>query len=179
MVCPRCISAVDSILKKLEIQVLSIELGEVVLVEDLNKSQKDELGEMLLSYGFELLTGNSVKIIEQIKSTIINEVHHSEGKVKVNLSNILTEKLKREYSSLTKLFSSVEGQTIEQFMVSQKIEKVKELLFYNEFTLSQIAHQLNYSSTAHLSAQFKKVTGMNPTEFKKMKTNIRKPLDSI
>lgn len=179
MVCPRCISAVGSILQNLKIEVLSIDLGEVVLVNSLKKNKKESLEKELLKEGFELLTNNNSKIIEQIKATIIAEIHHSNSDEKVNLSDSLSTKLNKEYSSLTKLFSSVEGKTIEQFVLHQKIEKVKALLFYNEYTLSEIAIQLHYSSTAHLSSQFKKVTGMTPTIFKRMKSNCRKPLDSL
>lgn len=179
MVCPRCITAVTSIFDALEINVASVQLGEVRPLKMLMSEEMNSLREALVDGGFELLTDNNAKIIEQIKSTVIDEIHHVKEVRKIVLSELLTAKINMEYSSLTKLFSSVEGQTISHFAMNQKIEKVKELLFYNEFTLSEIAHQLHYSSTAHLSAQFKKVTGMTPTAFKKMKANIRRPIDAV
>lgn len=179
MVCPRCITAVQSIFGKLKIETVSIQLGEVITKVELDVDQKNVLEQKLLSDGFELLTDNNSKIIGQIKSIIIDKIHHSKKTSQVNFSEVLSSKINKEYSSLTKLFTSVEGQTIERFILNQKIEKVKELLFYNEFTLSEIAHQLSYSSTAHLSAQFKKETGITPTAFKKMKGEKRKGLDEI
>lgn len=179
MVCPRCIVAVQNIFNELEIEPISIELGEVVLDKNMSNHEKSLLSAKLLADGFEILTQSSAKLIGQIKSILIKEIHHEAGKGKLNISELLSGKLNKEYSSLSKLFSSVEGKTIERFVVSLKIEKVKELLFYNELTLSEIAHQLHYSSTAHLSSQFKKETGLTPTAFKKMKGNKRKTLDSI
>ncbi len=179
MVCPRCITAVRGIFEELKIPTIAVELGEVQTEFDLPPEKKHELGEKLIVNGFELLTDYNSQIIAQIKNIIIDEIHYSSQASHFNFSTLLTQKLNKEYSTLSKLFSSVEGKTIERFVVSQKIEKVKELLFYNQLTLSEIAHQLHYSSTAHLSAQFKKETGMTPTVFKNMKEKNRKSLDSI
>ena len=179
MVCPRCITAVKTIFKSLKIDTNSVALGEVILTTSLEENKKELLKEELLLNGFELLTDQNSKIIGQIKSIIINEIHYSKELQKFNFSSILSTKLNKEYSSLTKLFTSVEGQTIEQFVLQQKIEKVKELLFYNELTLSEIADQMHYSSSAHLSSQFKKVTGITPSAFKKTKAKPRKSLDSF
>ena len=179
MVCPPCITAVSTILKSLNIKLTSIELGKVIIQDPLTKRNKALLQKELFNNGFELLTDQNSKIIGQIKAIIIDNIHHSKEAKKVTFSELLSAKLNKEYSSLSKLFTSIEGLTIEQFVLHQKIERVKELLFYNEFTLSEIAHQLNYSSTAHLSSQFKKVTGITPTSFKKEKIKPRKTLDSI
>jgi AraC-like DNA-binding protein len=178
MVCPRCIEAVSQVLEQLELPLTSIELGEVTLEAALTQEQKEQLAVMLKDRGFELLKGKKTRQISQIKSIIIKQIHHLETPLEVNFSTLISNNLHQEYSSLSKLFSSVEGITIEKFILKQKIEKVKELLFYDEMALSQIAYQLGYSSVAHLSAQFKKETGMSPSHFKQLKSR-RKPLDSI
>ncbi len=179
MVCPRCIETVKNILKSLNIKVKSIQLGEIIILNDLTKKQTTELQTQLVNKGFELLEDVTSKLIGQIKSIVINNVHYSEEPISSNFSTYLVDKLNHDYSYLSRLFSSVEGITIEKFILSQKIEKVKELLFYDELSLSEIAYHLNYSSVAHLSSQFKKETGMTATEFKKLKKPAHKPLDSI
>ncbi|MEO0332974.1 MAG: AraC family transcriptional regulator, partial [Bacteroidota bacterium] len=141
----------------------NIELGEVILKVALTKEQHEQLAAMLKDRGFELLEDKKSGLISQIKSIIIKQIHHRETSLEINFSTLISNTLHQEYSSLSKLFSSVEGITIEKFILKQKVEKVKELLFYNEMTLSQIAYQLGYSSVAHLSAQFKKETGMSPS----------------
>lgn len=179
MVCPRCISAVEGVLDQMEIKHQKVELGEVMLANPLSEKEKECLSRELQEIGFELLESKESKTISQIKSLIINQVHHSKETLKINYSDWLSDALHTDYSTLSKLFSSVEGITIEKFITAQKIEKVKELLFYGELTLSEIAFEMNYSSVAHLSAQFKKETGMTPTEFKKGKGEKRVSLDKL
>jgi AraC-like DNA-binding protein len=129
--------------------------------------------------GFELLNDKTSKTIERIKNLIINLVHYQNEKLKINFSTYLSEDLKQDYSTLSKLFSETEGTTIERYYIAQRIEKTKELLIYNELTLSEIAIQLNYSNVAHLSNQFKKITGFTPTYFKKLKDKKRKQIDNL
>lgn len=179
MVCPRCIDSVRGILDDLKTPLISIQLGEVGLVNELSSSQKVELSDKLKERGFELLEDQKSKVIEQVKSLIIEQIHYSKEVLIVNFSTLLSEKINHEYTSLSKLFSSVEGLTIERFILKQKIEKVKELIFYKELTLSEIAFQMGYCSVAHLSAQFKKETGMSPSEFKKLNITSRKSLDNL
>lgn len=179
MVCPRCIKTVETILENIGLPPFHVELGEVELKNQITAVQQSELISELKQNGFDLLEDHSSKIISKIKSILIANIHLKEENEKVNYSTVLSEKLKQEYSSLSKLFSSVEGITIEKFVLKQKIEKVKELLIYNELSLKEIAFDLNYSSVAHLSNQFKKETGMTPTQFKKQTIQNRKSLDSI
>ncbi len=178
MVCPRCITAVKSIFNDLNINVLEITLGEVHIENPLSENLKDTLVVKLDQVGFQLLETKETQIIEDIKHLIIKQIHHqNELDEKVVFSTMLSNKLHKEYSVLSKLFSSVEGITIERFIVKQKIERVKALLFYNQFSLSQIALQLNYSSISHLSSQFKRETGMTPSAFKKLRKPGHKSLD--
>lgn len=179
MVCPRCITAVEKTLMDLEISFDSVVLGEVILRSPLCKGSEIGLKSKLSDQGFELLESNQSQLISQIKNIVINQIHHSKESLKVNFSTLLSEALNTDYSIISKLFSSEEGITIERFILKQKIEKVKELLFYNQLTLSEIAFQMHYSSSAHLSAQFKKETGMTPSAFKKMKKPGHQSLDSI
>jgi AraC-like DNA-binding protein len=179
MVCPRCITTVEEIFKKLNIDTLAIQLGEVSILNEIDESQKIQLKKELVKKGFELLEDNKSKLIGQIKSIVVDQIHHKSEFLNINFSTLLSEKLNHEYTSLSRLFSSVEGITIERFTLKQKIEKVKELLFYNQLTLSEIALQMNYSSSAHLSSQFKKETGMTPSEFKKINKPRHKSLDSL
>ena len=178
MVCPRCIESVREIFNELGIKAIDVKLGEVKTNEAIDDGKKDALEEKLKAHGFELLEGKKSKLIGQIKTIIIKEIHYSDKPLLVNFSTLLSENLHYEYSYLSRLFSSVEGITIEKFIVSQKIEKVKELLFYDELTLSEIAFRMNYSSVSHLSSQFKKETGMTPSEYKKGSAG-RRPIDSI
>lgn len=168
MVCPRCIASVSGIMEELEIQVRNVELGQVHLNTHLNEENKKVLNEKLKEVGFELLEPGKSAIISKIKTLIIDLVHNKEEIPNVNMSTYLSEKLNQEYSSLSRLFSSVEGITIEKFTLKQRIERVKELLFYDQLNLSEIAFRMNYSSVAHLSNQFKKETGLTPSEFKKL-----------
>lgn len=179
MVCRRCIMAVENVLKNLEIDYHSIQLGEVTLMNSIDKVTEAKLTIELDSLGFELIDDKKSKLIGQIKSLIIEVIHMQNEPIRENLSDLISEKLHHDYNSLSSLFSDLEGITIEKYYIAQKIEKVKELLVYDEMTLSQIADQLNYSSVAYLSNQFKKVTGMTPTEFKHGRTLKRKHLDEI
>ena len=179
MVCDRCIAAVKKLLDDLKIKFSSIQLGEVALVKDLSQKQMSEVENGLKNLGFEILDDSKKKIIEKIKTVIIKYVHYGIGDEKYKFSNLLTSKLNKDYSYLSKLFSETEGITIEKYLINQKIEKVKELIVYDELNLTEIAYQLGYSSVAHLSAQFKKVTGLSPTHFKTIPGNRRKTLDAI
>lgn len=180
MVCYRCKMAVKTELEKLGLHPLTIVLGEVAIEEtELTKDKSVRLSIALKEIGFELIEDHRSKTIEQIKTFIINAVHYTEEQPNKNFSELLSQHLQHDYSYLSKLFSEVEGITIEQYTIQQKIEKVKELLLYDELSLSQIALQLRYSSTAHLSAQFKKITGFTPSHFKKPGDKQRKSLDQI
>ena len=159
---------------------LQVELGEVELAEEqLTDLQRQKLNAGLQEAGFELLDDRRSKLIEKIKHLIIDLVHHRDDQEKLKLSEYISSKLHYDYPYLSKLFSETEGITIEQFIINHKIEKVKEWLAYDEFSLSEIADKLHYSSVAHLSAQFKKVTGMTPSYFKQLQHKQRKPLDNI
>lgn len=179
MVCPRCIESVKKVCDTLEINAIDINLGLVKLEKELSSDERITLSKALHSNGFELLESQNTKIINKIKSIIIEQIHYKNEALTVNFSSLLSEKLNQEYSYLSRLFSSEEGLTIERFIVKQKIEKVKGLIFNKEFTLSEIAHQMNYSSVAHLSSQFKKETGLTPSEFKNLSQPNLKPLDSL
>lgn len=178
MVCPRCIMAVENILNRQGIQPLDVRLGEVIVAKDLDDADIQSFRSALESVGFELLDDNQQQLIEQIKITIINHIHFS-GENGFNISEILTNDLHKDYSLLSKLFSSTEGITIEHYTILQKIEKAKELLTYNKQTLSEIAFALGYSSVSHLSSQFKKVTGLTPTQFKAQGVDLRKSLNRL
>lgn len=179
MVCNRCIMAVENELKKLELHSSNVQLGEVQLERELSSQEKTQLDTALTRLGFELIEDKKSRIIEKIKNLIIGLVHHQDNDNKTNLSEILSSQLHHDYNYLSNLFSEVEGTTIEKYFIAQKIERVKELLVYDELSLSEIALQLNYSSVAYLSNQFKKVTGLTPSHFKKIKENKRKPVDKV
>ncbi|RTY76697.1 AraC family transcriptional regulator [Flavobacterium bomense] len=179
MVCGRCIMVVKSELEKLGIFPVSVKLGEVEVVENFKENQKRELEIKLQSFGFELLEDKTTILTEKIKCLIIDLVHHQNEELKINLSHYLSEQLGQDYSTLSNLFSEMQGITIEHYFIAQKIEKVKELLMYKELTLSEIANKLNYSDVAHLSNQFKKITGVTPTHFKQLKENNRSQIDAL
>jgi AraC-like DNA-binding protein len=179
MVCGRCEMAIQLELEKMKISILSMQLGEVEIARDLKETEKETLSRNLNALGFELLDDKISRTIERIKNLIIDLVHYQNEKLKINLSTYLADDLMQDYSALSNLFSETEGTTIEHFFIAQKIERAKELLLYNELTLSEIAIQLNYSNVAHLSNQFKKVTGFTPTHFKKLKEIKRKQIDSL
>lgn len=180
MVCARCIKTVTGIFLQAGADIKNIRLGSAETKNDLSTEQLTIIRQNLLVEGFELLDDQKVRLIEQIKNEIVNLVHYSElDEMKINLSTYLSNKLHKDYNYLSNLFSSVESTTIEQYFILQKIEKVKELLVYDELSLSQIAYKLGYSSIAHLSNQFKKITGFTPSEFKKLKGHHRNHLDSL
>lgn len=179
MVCNRCILVVRNELEKAGIFPVNISLGEVTLEHEPGQDLKNKIRDRLNEFGFELIDDKKSRLIEQIKSIIIQLVHEQDGNLKSNLSDLLKDALHHDYSYLSGLFSEVEGTTIEKYFIAQKIEKVKELLVYDELSLSEIAFKLNYSSVAHLSNQFKKVTGLTPSHFKNIKTVRRKPLDKV
>jgi len=175
MVCNRCISAVQRELLKLDLHPIDVQMGIVKLQEEkLDEDKFLSLNKNLNILGFELLDKGKTRVIEQIKNFIIQRVFHSDFlEQKVNWSELITDQIFHEYNYLSSLFSSVEGITIEQYIIRQKIERVKELLFYDELNLSEIANKLGYSSISHLSAQFKKVTGQTPSQFKNTRTSAR------
>ncbi len=182
MVCDRCIFVVRNEFKKLGFQPTEVGLGIAKLEEELDNKKRVEISEILIAHGFELLDSDNSRLIERIKNSIISKIHHSKRvDVKVNWSILLAEELNQDYHSLSSLFSSVEGITLEQYIIRQKIERVKELLFYDELTLSEISYKLGYSSVQHLSTQFKKITGQTPSQFKISRDleNKRRSLDSI
>jgi len=179
MVCPRCITAVDNVLKEMNISSEKIELGQVFLKEEVSESIRKELDKKLHNLGFELLSSTTSQLISEIKTAIIQQIHHSSEPLTVNFSDFLSERLNYDYSYLSRLFSGVEGITINRFIVIQKIEKVKELLFYDEMTATEIAHQLNYNSVSYLSNVFKKETGMTLSQFKELKDPKRKGISDL
>jgi YesN/AraC family two-component response regulator len=166
-------------LKKLGVHFVMLELGEVEIMERLTGEQRDSLKITLEDAGLELIDDKRSILIEKIKSVIIDMVHHSEEMIKVNISVYLSEKLNHDYTYLANIFSQVQGMSIEQFIILHKVEKIKELLMYGELNISEISYKMNYSSTAHLSTQFKKVTGLTPSYFKQLKDKQRKTLDEI
>jgi YesN/AraC family two-component response regulator len=179
MVCNRCIMVVRSELEKLSFHPVQIQLGEAVIEEELSDDQLEQIGKQLAELGFELIDDQRSRLIEKIKNVVIQMVHYSEETPKINYSDFIADQVNRDYHYLSRLFSEVEGITLEKYIISQKIEKVKELLVYNELSLSEIAFKMGYSSVAHLSGQFKKITGLTPSHFKQVKENKRKPLDRV
>ena len=179
MVCPRCIMAVRDVLGQLDFPVLSVELGKAIVGRIPNEQEMAQLREKLQAIGFELIDDKRLQMVEKIKDSIIELVHYRNNDLKINLSDYLMDKCHSDYSHLSKLFSEVCGVTIEKYFIAQKIERVKELLLYDELSLNEIAMLMNYSSTAHLSSQFKRVTGYTPSQFKQRQDPERKPLDKI
>lgn len=179
MVCPRCIMAVETILNALQIDYKSVSLGEIELNMQPRHSDLAKLSSQLQSIGFEVIDDKKRQLIERIKNYIIQFIHHDKEMLKVNLSDFLSNELGYEYNYLSNLFSEVEGTTIEKYVILQKIEKVKELIVYDELSLKEIANQLGYSSVAYLSNQFKKVTGLTPSHFKTIGQQKRVPLDFL
>lgn len=180
MVCNRCIKVVREEMEKLNYRIEEISLGEVKLSSD-DEINVEQIKIILEKNGFELIDTRNSRIIEKIKVLIIERIHDlADSKLdNVDFSKLLSENLNLSYQYLSNLFSSIEGTTIEKFIILQKIEKVKELLVYDEFTLSEIAYRLDYSSVQHLSNQFKKITGLTPSYFKSLKDSRRKPLDKL
>lgn len=179
MVCPRCISSVQDIFDKLNIPINKIEMGEVSLHEQLTAQQLQNVEEALKQVGFELIATRVNKIIEDIKKLCLDYLNLGMDNENLKLSSFITKHLAYDYSYLSDLFSSVEGTTIEQYFIRQRIEKVKELLVYDQLSLTEISYQTGFSSVHHLSAQFKKITGLTPTYFKKIGAAKRKSLDNL
>lgn len=179
MVSNRCKMMVKDELKKLGLHFIFVDLGEVEIMEDISDEQRKQFQHGLLDSGLELMDDKRAILIEKIKEVIIEMVHYSDEVIKTNFSDYLSEKLNYDYTYLANLFSEVQGTTITQFLISHKIERIKELIIYDELNISEIAWKMNYSSVAHLSNQFKKVTGLSPTHFKELKDKRRKPIEEI
>lgn len=179
MVSNRCKMAVKEELKKLGLHFIVVDLGEVEIMENISMDQREKLKSSLLNSGLELMDDKKAMLIEKIKNVIIEMVHHSTENIKVNFSDYLSEKLNHDYTYLSNLFSEVQGTTIEQFIISHKTERIKELIIYGELNITEIAWKMNYSSVAHLSSQFKKVTGLSPSHFKQLKDKRRNPIEEI
>lgn len=179
MVCSRCKMVVKSELEKRGLSLFSVELGEVEITETITDMQKKEIAEHLKLFGFELIDDKKSRTISKIKTLIIDLVQHKTNEINTNLSDYLVSHLRQDYNTLSNLFSEVEDTTIEKYFINQKIEKVKELLIYDELTLSEIAFQMNYSSVAYLSNQFKKITGFSPSHYKQLKDKKRKQIEDL
>ena len=179
MVCSRCRMVVTSELEKAGIPFLSVNLGDIELKKALTPAQTEELDAQLRKWGFELIDDKKSRLISRIKNEIVYLIHHSEEGLRTNLSAYLAEKLHYEYTYLSNLFSEIEGTTIEKYLIAQRIEKVKELLVYDELNLAQIADKLGYSSAAYLSGQFKKITGLTPSHFKALKEHKRRNIEEL
>jgi AraC-like DNA-binding protein len=179
MVCPRCIMSVENIFKENKIGTSYVKLGEVELKKNLSNKQVQKISDDLQKVGFELLDDQKIQLIERIKTLLIEKVQTGNIEEHFSIEKFLSVNIFKHYSSLSKLFSEVEGITIEQFFILQKIEKIKEWLIYDELSLSQMAFDLGYSSSQHLSSQFKKLTGMTPTEFKSLGASHRKAIDNV
>lgn len=178
MVCNRCIAAVQNLLSESGIGSKTITLGEVETNRELSKAEIEALSAKLENLGFELLDDRKSQIADRIRTLIIDLVHRQNAELNVPLSAYLSDALAQDYSALSNLFSQMNGTTIEQYFISQKIERVRELLAYDEYNLNEIADLLHYSSPSHLSRQFKSLTGMTPSAFRSLRTG-RKPLDQV
>ena len=179
MVSNRCKIVVKEILKEMNLHFIVVDLGEVDIMEELTPEQREILKKELLESGLELMDDKKSILIEKIKTIIIQMIHHTEEDIKINFSDYLSEKLHHNYNYLANMFSEVQGITIEHFIINHKVEKIKELMIYGELTITEIAYKMNYSSVAHLSTQFKKVTGLSPSHFKQLKDKRRNPLEEI
>ena len=178
MVCNRCVMVVKQELAKLKLPALEVNMGEVEFERTLSKAQLDQLDVRLKKLGFEILDDQKQKQIEKIKNLLIKKVQSGEVEEHFTITGFLSKAMNKDYSYLSRLFSEVEGITVEQFFILQKVEKVKEWLVYGELSLNEISYKLGYSSVSHLSAQFKKITGLTPSDFKKM-GGSRKSLDNL
>jgi AraC-like DNA-binding protein len=179
MVCIRCKMVVKDELKKLGIRHAIVELGEVEIFDGIEQEQHNMLKKALLVSGLELMDDKKSVLIEKIKNVIVELVHYSEEPLLLKFSEYLSQKLNHDYTYLANLFSEVQGTTIEKFLISHRIERVKELLVYDEMNLTEISYQMHYSSVSHLSAQFKKVTGLTPSHFKRLKETRKTMLDDV
>jgi len=179
MVSARCKMAVKEELKKLGIHFIVVDLGEVEIMESISLERRELLKIGLMEAGLELMDDKRAVLIEKIKNAIIEMVHYTDEPLKINFSDYLSEKLKHDYTYLANLFSEVQGTTIEHYIINHKIERIKELIIYDELNITEIAWKMNYSSVAHLSNQFKKITGLSPSHFKQLKEKRRNQIEDI
>ncbi|NVO18832.1 MAG: helix-turn-helix transcriptional regulator [Bacteroidetes bacterium] len=179
MVSNRCKQEVKTVLTQLGLHFILVDLGEVEIMESISEEQREQLNQALINSGLELMDNRKAVLIEKIKNVIFEMIHFTEEMPKTNYSDYLSEKLNYDYTYLSNLFSEVKGITIQQFIIIHKIERAKELLLYEELNLTEISYRLHYSSVAHLSNQFKKVTGLSPTQFKQLKDRKRSPIEEL
>ncbi|MDX2048046.1 MAG: helix-turn-helix domain-containing protein [Chitinophagaceae bacterium] len=179
MVCSRCKMMVKDQLENKGLHPISVDLGEAEVEGDISKDKLQDIDASLKALGFELIDNKKSRIIEKIKNAVVSLVHQADDNINSNLSVFITSRIHKDYNYLSNLFSEVEGTTIEKYFISQRIEKAKELLVYDELTLSEIADRLGYSSVAHLSNQFKKVTGFTPGYFKSLKEHKRRNIEEL
>ena len=179
MVCDRCKMIVRSELEQCGLHILSLGLGEAVIAEELDETKRKQLDDALQPYGFALINDKKSRLIEKIRNCIVELVYGTKDTEGINLSVYIAQQLHHDYTYLSNLFTEVEGTTVEQFYISLKVERIKELLMYDELSISEIAWQLHYSSVAHLSRQFKKVTGLTPSYFKQLKEKKRRPAHDL
>lgn len=179
MVSLRCKMKVKEELKKLGLHFIFVDLGEIEIMENIDNEQREELKAALLNSGLELMDDKRAILIERIKNVITEMIHYSDELPKVNYSDFIGEKLDHDYTYLSNVFSEVKGMTIQQYIIINKVERIKELIIYDELNITEIAWKMNYSSVAHLSNQFKKVTGLTPSHFKDLKNKRRSPIEEI
>lgn len=179
MVSSRCKMLVKQELIKLGLHFIIVELGEVEIMENISGEQREQVKTALFNFGLELMDDKRSILIEKIKSTVIEMVYYTDQIIKTNFSEFISKKLNHDYTYLANLFSEVQGTTIEQFVISHKIERIKELIIYGELNITEISWKMNYSSVAHLSNQFKKVTGLSPSHFKLLKVKRRSPIEDV
>jgi AraC-like DNA-binding protein len=179
MVCTRCKMVVKSELDKLDLHYIMVDLGEAEIMEEMSENQLKTLDSALRESGLELINDKQTILVERVKTTIIDLIHSDHPQLRINLSDHLSEKLNHNYTYLSNLFSKIKGTTIEKYYLSHKIERVKELLLYDELNLTEIAYRMHYSSVAHLSNQFKKMTGLTPSHFKSLRYKRRTMLGDL
>jgi len=179
MVSTRCKMVVRDVLNNLELHYVMPDMGVVDIMEDITDNQRGQIRDGLFEAGLELMEDKKAVLIEQIKAIIIEMVHFSEDIPKLNFSDLLTEKLHYDYTYMANLFSQIQGITIEHYIIANKIERVKEYIMYDELSITEIAFKMHYSSVAHLSNQFKKVTGLSPSHYKQLKDKRRMPIDEV
>ena len=179
MVSTRCKLAVKEVLRELGLHFVIVDLGEIDIMENISEGQREQLKTALIGVGLELMDDKKAMLIEKITNVIIEMVHYTNEIIRINFSDFLSEKLHHDYTYLSNIFSEVKGITIQQFIIIHKVERIKELLLYDELNLTEISYKLNYSSVAHLSNQFKKITGLTPSHFKQLKDIKRRPIEDI